>query len=412
MKPTKKNNFFDKFLDKHDKKSRKRGEREKKPENDEKTKYGERVAKQPRTMKDDDFDVFDELKKNMSNKKYVFEENDDQMAKIPIISEIFDDTDEIDLTLTYKIAPGIEPPKPIMVEKITGKDYDNISKGFKDLKFELHERLCEDSHRHNEEAKIICKNIVEFMAIPQNCIRFVADWFRSRIFPNVSERNEILFLMIHVIFSPVLFSITSSDGYNFFDAFERMNDLLQIQKYMNNTYNVVKERFAMRTSMIDNHEKCEDCIELLQQLKCLEDPRIDSSRHGCKLGNFTHNDYLHHYSGTFRSNMILSIIYYKLRLNMGNEKTFKNYQLMFLNILTVINYLLYTHGKLCCVPTQNIEMVGALILEINRRDMFVNMNNDLYLFHKQQELEKKKRILEYCVDKLPELSTSEIGFVV
>jgi len=410
MKPSKKKDVFTKFLDKNDKKSRKREKREKEIEKDECLKHGKEKNKYQRTMKDDDFDIFDDMKSKMSKKKYVFEENDDQMSKIPIISEIFDDTDEIDLTQTYTIAPGIEAPKPIMVEKISGKDYGKIK--FKDLRFETQQRLCEDSKRHDDEAKIICKNIIDFIAVPQNCVRFVADWFRSRIFPDVSERNEILFLMVHIIFSPVLFSLTASDGYNFFDSFERINDLLQVQKYMNKVYNIVKERFAMRTAMINDHEKCNDCIHLLQHLKCLDEPKVEASGYGCKMANFAHNDYLHAYSGVFRSNLILSIIYYKLRLNMGNEKTFKNYQLMFLNILTFTNYLLYTHGKLCCVQKENIEMVGCLITEINRRDMYINMNNDLYLFYKQQELEQKRRILEYCAEKYPELSTSEVALLI
>lgn len=410
MTSSEKKDVFTKFLDKNDQKSRKREEREKKIEKDECLKHGKERFKHQRTMKDDDFDVFDDMKSRMSKKKYVFEENDDQMSKIPIISEIFDDTEGIDLTWNYTLKPGFKAPEPIVIEKLSGKDYEKIK--FKDLRFETQERLCEDSKKHDDEAKIICKNIIDFIAVPQNCVRFVADWFRSRIFSDVSERNEILFLMVHIIFSPVLFSLTASDGYIFFDSFERINDLLQIQKHMNKTYNIVKERFAMRTVMINDHEKCNDCINLLQHLKCLDEPTVEASGYGCRMANFAHNDYLHTYSGVFRSNLILSIIYYKLRLNMGNEKTFKNYQLMFLNILVFINYLLYTHGKLCCVPKSNIEMVGSLITEINRRDMFINMNNDLYLFYKQQELEQKKRILEYCAEKCPELSTSEIGFLI
>lgn len=351
------------------------------------TKKKKIFKKRHRTKKqndDNDNDIYEDLTHHLSKKdKYVFDE-------IPVIGEIFDDTEEINISkLTYTIKPGVKEPEPISIQKLTGNDvsYENMQKIFKDFRFqEQTVRLCKNTPKHNEEAKVICKNIMEFIATPKNCISFVADWFRTRIFPDVSERNEILFLMIHVIFSPVLFSITSADGFIFFESFDKMNDLLDIQKHMKKTYTIVKERFAIRMVLIDDNEKCEECISLLQELSCLDKPKVDSSAKQCEMLNFAHNDYMHHFSGVFRSNLILSIIYFKLRLNMGNDKTFKNYQLMFLNIMTFINYLLYTHGKLCCVPQEIMYLIPKLIEELNKRDFFKKMNDDLYRLHKQKEV--------------------------
>lgn len=339
---------------------------------------------------------FKKLRKEQDDVFKELESDDDLFIEIDKERECIDSDSDVDSKDKDCLEPLLEikdnsKPIPIILNsksKIKGGKFiseEEHEKIFADFKTDESIPQCKNTKQHLQETELICQQIMKYIENPKHCISFVVDWFRNRIFPNLSERNEIMFLMIHVLFTPISFNINSADGFIFFDSFDYVHDFFELNKYFNQNYTIAKERFSIRLSLLEDNEKCSQCILYLLDQKCLNKPRSDFSGHQCEINNFAHNDMLHFHSASFRFNIIKSILYYKLRLNVGNYDVFQTYQLMFVNILSHINYLIYVYKEIFVLSKDLIRNITNLMIDINKNDIYFKLNQKLFEFYSVKE---------------------------
>ena len=255
-------------------------------------------------------------------------------------------------------------------------------------------KLCSGIKNHEQQAHMICEKMMNYISSPDNCIKIIAHWGRTQLIPGISQDNENMFMITHILFSNISFELITNEGFILFEKFDE--NILKLVKSKN--YTMTKHRFNIPQDMLVNLVE-EDYLMILFS-KCFYRPRIDSSGKNAEFINFAHNDLMHLYSANMRSNLLLAHVYLKLRLNIGNINTFKYFQHLFIKILNYINFLIYINYFKTTIHKETIEMINELKNHLLNNNLFHDMNQELCNFYKSNEIQSNECISDIqCLDE-------------
>lgn len=234
---------------------------------------------------------------------------------------------------------------------------------------------CLEIPQHLGKARIICFEITKSLSSLPNCIRIIAHWCRSRLFPDTTMELENRWMMMNIFFSYIDFGIVTKEGIIFFESFSKLIDDLKLAV----SYHITKHRFAFPIHLLDDFSENENELNEIMFSKCFYAPQYKSDKNA-EIKHFAHNDILHEFSAIFRKNLILALIYFRLRSIIGDQKVFESYQRIFKNNCEYLNYLLYTKSFDHQIPPCMIQFLMNLRETILDQRLFRRFIENMYKY--------------------------------
>jgi len=306
---------------------------------------------------DDDIERLDSADYNEIEKHDAFIENNQQIIEInkPLINS---DSRTIELAVnesSFKILSLIN--NQFTKDEIIEIEEEREALGLNPL------YKCEGIPGHLEDSKYICFEIIKDMSKMENCVKIIHHWCRTQVFPDAKIEIENRYIALNILLSYPDFSIYTKVGFMFFDSFSKLSEQYNLKPH----YSINKYRFSIPHTFLDKVHSKEKMIMKFLMKMCFYAPQ-NKTGISAEILHYAHNNLLNEYSFIFRKNLVLALIFYRLRNVTSDRKIFETFQKTFYNIFIYISYIIYTKKHIHPVdPAINIfvKNICDVILDKN-----------------------------------------------
>ena len=230
---------------------------------------------------------------------------------------------------------------------------------------------CHEIPGHADESKLMCFDIIENLSKHNKTVKIIELWCRNQVFPEAKTEIENRLLAIYILFAQIELTLHTKAGIVFFESFSDVSKRFDLKP----NYNIPKYRFSFPENILDNLNGESDNSHLFLS-PCFYAPMMKPGNN-TEIKNFAHNDLLNEYSFKLRKNLLISLIYFKLRIFSNDQKLFVSLQKDFHNIFIYISFLMY--NKMSDTPINRfiahlVKEMTNFILDVNLYEKVKSLN--------------------------------------
>lgn len=327
----------------------------KKIQEDEKDEKYKQKAKRNYDRFKEDFDI-------LSDEDLEYLPDSSHTAVVPAAKSIFEiELDETNCNIVSLVNNALSSHELIEIEQ--RRDELGLTPLYK----------CSGIPGHESEAQLICFNIIESLSKFSTTIEIIKTWCRNQIFPQSKFEVENRMLLIYILFANIDLTLEANTGILLFESFTFLSQRLQLKP----EFQINKYRFGFSNTYLTGvYEDDTSNIKLFSS-SCFYVPQAKTIS-SFEIKNFAHNDFLNEYSFKLRKNLVISLIFFRLRTLSHDKQIFNSFQKDFYNSFIYISFLIYNKmSKESVNPfiPNFVKEMTSFILDINLYDKMRKIRN-------------------------------------